>query len=241
MNSAFALLAATISVVGAVISVYFGNRLARQTRLDEADQLAVRFREPLIQSAFNLQSRLYNIVRQAFLERFLRSANATVAEREYAVCNTVFLVGQYLGWVEAIRWESQYVDPRSREHNRQIVEALESVRDAFASSTDLPDPVFRLFRGEQRAIGEVMLLPSESTSNGVPRWECRGYASFIAAHEQPDFVRWLKPLEDDTAVMGYEPEKHVDRLVALQHSLLDLVDVLDPGGERVPLDDRQRL
>ena len=46
----------------------------------------------------------------------------------------LYLFGQYLGWVEIIRRESQYVDPRSRKNNRLIVEKLEHVRDCIAES-----------------------------------------------------------------------------------------------------------
>src|SRR5262245_14150701 len=130
---------AAISVTGAVVSAYYGHRLGRAARLEEADRLAVRFREPLLQSAFNLQSRLYNIARMDFLGLFLTNGAATDHEREYAVHNTAYLFGQYLGWVEVIRRESQYMDPRSRARNREIVAALERIRWTFADSHQLTD------------------------------------------------------------------------------------------------------
>ena len=39
--------------------------------MDQAEDLAVRFREPLLQAIFNLETRIYNIVELGFLQRFL--------------------------------------------------------------------------------------------------------------------------------------------------------------------------
>lgn len=231
---------AAISVTGAIVSAYYGHRLGRNVRLEEADRLAVRFREPLLQAAFNLQSRLYNIARMDFLGLFLTAGAASEHEREYAVQNTVYLIGQYLGWVEVIRRESQYMDPRSRMRNREIVAALERVRWTLADSRQLTDPTLRLFRGEQRAIGEVMLVPT-SVAPGLPRWECKGYAQFIEDRAAPAVHRWFGQLEADVELLGKEPEVHGYRLAALQRAVLALIDVLDPGGERVPLAERERL
>ena len=36
-------------------------------------------------------------------------------------------------------------------------------------------------------------------------------------------------------------EEHRDRLVALQHALLELINLLDPNGDRVSAQLRQRL
>jgi hypothetical protein len=97
----------------------------------------------------------------------------------------------------------------------------------------------RLFRGEQRAVGEVMLVPTESVP-GAPRWECLGYASFHANHDQPQLQAWFAPLEDDVAdiaASGAVPP----RLKELQHALVDLMDVLDPACERISGRWRERL
>jgi hypothetical protein len=230
-----------VSVAGALVSAYYGTRLRRQAQLEEADRLAVRFREPILQAAFNLQSRLFNIARQDFLGRFLTAENATPDEREYAVTNTSYLIGQYLGWVEIVRRESQYIDPRSRVRNREIVHHLERVRDTFSDSTELEDPTLRLFRGEQRAIGEAMLVAVEPSVAGAPRWECKGYGQFVAEHDEEQIQRWFRRIESDVGVLGKDLHSHLERLIELQHGLLDLVGVLDPEAERVPTTQRDRL
>src|SRR5512144_1475496 len=158
-GSVVSLVAAGISASAAVVSGWFTRRTIASERLAVADELAVRFREPLLQAAFNLQSRIYNLVRLGFLERFMAETSRP-EDREYAAENTLYLLGQYFCWVEILRRESQFLDARSRARNRAVADQLEKIRDVFASS-EIPELVFRIFRGEQRAIGEVMLTPSE--------------------------------------------------------------------------------
>lgn len=239
MNETLAALSALASVLAVVITATLTYRLHRVSRREAAEDLATRFREPLLQATHNLQSRMFNIARKDFLGRFLVADGATERERAYAVRNTVYLFGQYLGWVEVIRREAQYVDPRRRGTNRLIVERLEAVRDCLAASERADDRALRLFRGEQRAVGEVMLVPTDSARN-TPRWECVGYAGFNERLADPAFRRWFTPLEDDVAEIaargGVPP-----RVKELQHALVDLMDALDPGCERVARPWRERL
>jgi hypothetical protein len=231
---------ALISVAGAMISLWFSRRAAQHDRVVAAEELAVKFREPLIQAAFNLETRLYNILRQDFLQRFLLSDVAD-QDRDYAVDNTLYVLGQYFCWVEIIRRESQYLDPRDRARNRVVSQHLEGIRDVFATSEGFEDPVFRLFRGEQRAVAEVMLVPVQEPQQGLPRWECMGYAAFVTALRNDDFSRWFTRLREDITALAKEPDLHRERIVSAQHALLGLIDVLDPSGERVPLTLRVRL
>lgn|SRR5512144_1395413 len=236
-SSSVALVAAAISFSSALTCAWFSRRTIVSERLAAADEVAVRFREPLLQAAFNLQSRVYNIVRQGFLTRFLAEARPT-EDREYAAENTLYLLGQYFCWVEILLRESQYLDPRNQARNRVVTEHLETVRDVFASS-EISEPVFRIFRGEQRAIGEVMLTPTDAPHG--PRWECRGYAAFVRQRGDAEDDRWFSRTRKDLVVLLKEPGRHQERLILVQHALLNLVDVLDPRGERVPIGMRERL
>ena len=143
--------------------------------------------------------------KQDFLGRFLTAGEASQQERDYAVRNTCYLFGQYLSWVEIIRRESQYIDPRSRENNRLIVEKLEHVRDRMADSERVDDRPLRLFRGEQRAVGELMLVPVPTPTGDVPRWECLGYATFVDRLTGPQVrhvVRTARGRDRDTGQGG---------------------------------------
>jgi hypothetical protein len=53
---------ALLSVTGALISFRFSWRTAHNARVSAAEALALKFRKPLIQAAFNLETRLYNLL-----------------------------------------------------------------------------------------------------------------------------------------------------------------------------------
>lgn len=234
--------AAILSVIAVSLSAALTYRQGRRSRLERAEDLATRFREPLLQAASNLASRLYNIARKDFLGRFLTHGEASQQERDYAVRNTCYLFGQYLAWVEIIRRESQYVDPRSRENNRLIVERLEQVRDRMADSEDVADRPLRLFRGEQRAVAELMLVPVATPVGDVPRWECLGYAAFVERlTSEPRFATWFESLEEAIGTLAKEAPVLPPRITELQHALIDLMHVLDPKCERVPATFRGKL
>jgi hypothetical protein len=240
-NLVSAIVTILVTGLGVFLGALFSVRQARKERLDRAEDLATRFREPLLQSAHNLQSRLYNIVKQDFLGRFLTADEANQEERDYAVRNTCYLFGQYLAWIEIIRRESQYVDPRSKENNRVIVTKVEEIRHRLADSERVEDRPLRLFRGEQRAVGELMLVPVDAPAGGVPRWECLGYAAFVRALEDPHFCTWFEPLEQSIREIAPLQAGFPPRITELQHALVDLMDALDPDCDRVPRAWRSRL
>ena len=233
---------AVISASAAVTTVVLTRRAAIRDRQQAAAELALRYREPLLHAAFNLQTRLYNIASPShrFLQRFL--TNGTLAEAEYARLNTVYLLGQYLCWSEILRREGQFIDPVDVQRDREVMAAMEQVRDVLSDSFKFTDLVLRVFRGEQRAIGEVLLTRTDNPSERVgPRWDCLGYAAFVKALEDKDTTRWFTTLLADMDALAERLDEHRARLVALQHALLKLINLLDPGGDRVSAQLRQSL
>ncbi|EWT03222.1 hypothetical protein N865_01790 [Intrasporangium oryzae NRRL B-24470] len=231
--------AALVAALAALTSAWFAQRSAAASRMHTAEALAVKFREPLLQAAFNLQTRIYNILRQGFLRKFTTGPHP---ERDvaYSIDNTLYLFGQYFCWVEILRRESQFLDPRSRERERAVADQLEKIRDAFASS-DVPGATLRIFRGEQRAIGEVLLEPAGGDGPGVARWDCMGYASFVERLGSERLDRWFSPLRADIEAIRSDPGLGRARLVLVQHALLTLVEILDPEAGRTSGRMRERL
>jgi hypothetical protein len=233
----FASLTAAL-VVG--IFSFLGVRHSRQglehrevrTREQEAERLLRRYRDPLIWAAFDLQSRLYNIVTHDFLGKYL--LRGTEAERQYARDNTIYVIGEYLGWVEILRREIQFMDLRDVTRNRELAKRLEAITAAFLE--ELPDTTLRLFRGEQRAIGEAMM---SSLASGVR--ESLGYAAFVSRAEDPTFARWFGKLRADIELLAKEPGSHIGRVVSVQHLLIDLLDFLDPTHQYFPESQRHRV
>jgi hypothetical protein len=237
-----------ISVISALLAGAFAvatfvmtRRAALRDRAVEAERVALRYRIPLLQSAFDLQTRLYNIRRQAFLERFY--ANSTnEAERSYAINNTLFLFAQHLCYGEIIRYGLLFAAPTDRRRQQGLTEAMERIRDTLSTSITIPDRTLCLFRGEQRAIGELMLVPVAEPGAGGPRWDCLGYAAFSARllHD-PDFAGWFESLRSSLEVLAKDLDQHDTRLVALQHGLLELVELIDPNAEQMTGGLRERL
>ena len=56
---------------------------------------------------------------------------------------------------------------------------------------------------------------------------CLGYASFVEAQDS-HFRRWFKQLEKDIDFISKNLTENSERLMQLQHALIDLLDYLDP-------------
>lgn len=250
-------LVALVGVAGALVSAAYSNRLAaksqrlaaelaereeeRKRELTKAEEVALlvkRYRDPFIRASFDLQSRMYNIVAQGFIETFYDDARPDTTE--YARENTLFVLAEYLGWIEILRREIRFLDLGVTDLNQTWVERQLVVRAVLQS--DEFDPVLQVMHGQQRAIGEVMIVAVEDRGEDGPRQETLGYAAFVRRRrDDPDFARWFDRLADDVALMAREPGRHVDRLVALQHALIDVLDFIDPGGDRMPMSERRKL
>ncbi|GAA1789639.1 hypothetical protein GCM10009748_25450 [Agromyces lapidis] len=186
--------------------------------------------EPLLYAASDLQSRIYNILKQGFLETYGSGpedrwrANAT----EY----TCFLFAQYFGWAEATRQAALFKESLeligssngSKADATSITSVIREVSDAL--KTDAYGKELMLFAGEQHAIGELMF-----------RWEVVGerrfpsvmrYATFVARFRRDnDFRAWfdalLEPITNGIGDAGRS------RLADVQNRLVDLMDLLDPS------------
>lgn len=202
------------------------KRLARE----ETEKVTAKFKEPLLHAAYDLQSRVFNIVRRSFLPVYF--TNGSPREQQYAVENSVFLVAQFLGWTELIRQEIRFVDLASDEGTRRLRELQDSIYSEFQA--DGYGKGFRLFAGEQRAIGELMI----DRADEPPR--CIGYAAFLTGRKQPIDV-WLDPLREDLKQMATELQPYLMRLTRIQHALIDLLEFLDPDYVRFPRQNRSKL
>lgn len=229
-----AVIAAVVSVASAGIAVAGQLRLAhlqaeaterrdRSAKEDEAKRVVARFREPLSRAAFDLQSRIYNMVNLDILDRF--HLHGSPREREYVVQSTLYVFAEYLGWTEIIRREVQFLDLGDVEDSRRLAELQVHISESLLRS-DLPPP-FRVFRGEQRAIGELMI----DSSTDPPH--CLGPAAF-AQRTEPEFRRWFETLEADVDWLAAQPDRRAERLVGVQRALVDLIHFLDTEGRRFP-------
>jgi hypothetical protein len=119
---AVALISGVVALLSILLSAYFARsnsklqvqlneqleqRRDRATSQSRLEQLLSRYRDPLLLAAYDLQSRLYNIVVRDFVDLLQKGDQD---QQTYAVDSTLFVIAQYLGWVEALRRGVQYLD-----------------------------------------------------------------------------------------------------------------------------------
>ena len=245
---AVSLISAVVALAGGAYSAWAARKSARLTfELDlaksraskeqQVEELMSRYREPLLRAAFDLQSRIYNIIKQGFMVRY--GAEGREHEKQYARNNTVFLFAEYFGWVEILRRDVQFLDLGDVERNHLLVERLESIGDTFSSSGPDVPVAFRMLRGQQRALGELMI---PSGGDGQARRYCIGYAQFCTRlRDDQTFAEWFRPLCEDVAALVDESYSGFERLARLQRALIDLIDFLDDPPRRFRAEFRSKL
>jgi hypothetical protein len=251
-NTIVGLASAGLAVIGAVVSALLVNRtnkqaheLERRRRRETAEEAAQRvldeYREVLLDVAQTLQARLYNIVELNYFSRYLHCGDPT--EERYARDYTVYALAEYLCWVEIVRREAPFLNvDASSDRRRWTGNSLAFIAGAQLTiqSDRYPLP-FRVFRGAQRAIAEVMTVPA--TGRAGARFEPMGFATFCQRLDtDPTFASWFERLRfadiDAIAAGGVAVNQ---RLVTLTHDMVDLIDLLDPKAERIPAQVRRRL
>jgi hypothetical protein len=241
---------ATVSVVGAIAAGLMTTWSAQRTRLyenllqaqqkaqskaEQAEAILSRYREPLLGAAQNLHSRLYTMVEHDALAVHLHSGDADL--ERYARDYTIYVLAEYLCWAEIVRRDLRFLDLASEERNREFVRLLE-VNQLALSNEAFPRPL-RLYRGEQRAIGELMMIPTGDPASA--QYESLGYVQFcIRLDDDPAFTKWFILLRDGLyQVANTEAER--PQIASLQNGLIDLIEFLDPQQLRLPGRLRDRL
>ncbi|MGH3784318.1 MAG: hypothetical protein ACRDRO_27780 [Pseudonocardiaceae bacterium] len=220
---------AAVSVLTTLLAVLYGpawkDRVdARRARQERSDQLLARYSEPLARASFDLQNRLYNICRQKFV-------TSQRIPDEYRRMSTLWLFGQFLAWVEIVRREIQVIDYGDVRRTTELQRHLFDVIDILSSST-ITDETLRMFRAEQRAVGELMVI--DRTNAGLLRSDSMGYAEFLHRMEtDSSFARWFTPLLSGMEQLG-QGGGAGDRATLTQRALIDLIDFFDPAHIRFP-------
>ena len=218
MNTALviAVVALAGSVVTAIVST-FGLPVIQGRR--DARKVLDTYGGPLVDAAYELQARLYNILSLQFVDRYLK--NNAQDKKDAAIHSTLFVFAQFFGSRELIRGEIQYLRFSRHRRTRRVSQLIWEIGEEFLA--DSYGPQFMLWRVEQRGLGERMI----SSVNG--RVTCLGYAAFV---EQRDtMAEWLKPLLHDLENLDDGGRR---RLTRIQHLLLELVRELDNKGKRYP-------
>lgn len=189
ISAIVALLSAGLSIFGQIriknIEANLEHKKHMRDKAEKAEIIISKYRDPLLNAAFDLQSRLFNILEKNLL--FLYVVAGTEREKLYVVENTLYLFAQYFGWTEIIRREIQFLDLGDDRKTRELSGIQGSIRSLFVS--DEFGPEFMVFYGEQRAIGEQMIVGDREDLT------CLGYAAFTQIDDR--FQKWFSPLKND--------------------------------------------
>ncbi|MDG4808091.1 hypothetical protein O7634_15150 [Micromonospora sp. WMMD1120] len=236
VSGAVALISMVVTYRTTLVTHRLQDEARSREKVEAAEDLFRRYRVPLLSSAESLQSRLHNVLGRGFLRGHLHSANSE--DQHYVRHNTVYVLAEHLAWLEVLRREQRFLDLDSVKTTKELFAAIQRIHHPLA--TDGLSGPFRVFRGHQRAIGEVMLHRVETSEGTVT--DVLGYAAFCDRLEtDPGFASWFTRLlaeVDDVAAAG--PHGN-ERLVLLQNELVGLIELLDPEGDWLPLRHRERL
>lgn len=206
--------------------------LARSAKDDDRatayEQVMQKYKGPLLHAVYDLQSRLYNILAKGFIQAYYTRGNDS--EKAYVVNNTVFVVAQYFAWTEIIRREIQFIDFRDAADTKKLSLLRDSIYGLWQTDT-FSDP-FRVWAGEQRGIGELMI---EDKNNQLT---CIGYAAFLRRLENND-EPLFNTLQSTVESLSHSPVVSFPRLREIQHALIDILAYLDPDYIRFPSEHRQ--
>lgn len=235
------ILAAIVSAIVAFVTIYIKDYLDRRQQAEsKADQMQTiinRYSDPILRSAYDLQSRLYNLVQGDILQKYY--TNGGEAERTYMTHSTMYAVAEFLGWREILRSEVQFLRFGDETMTRQLEWLFENISQIFLKDPQ-PYQLFRLFRAEQRAIGEIMHY--YHTTGGQVVNECLGFAEFMnRLQTQPSFAQWFTTLQADVERMANDPTASRERVIKLQHALIDLIDFFDPNYIRFAQEYRDKI
>jgi hypothetical protein len=183
-----------------------------------AEDVLKRYREPLAAAAFDLQSRLYNILELDFMGLW----GGSHARAEDAIRTTLFRLAQYFGWTEILRRNIQFLSFPEAAETRRVTQLQQQITRSFL--THEPGEALMIWSDEQRAIGERMIVEEHGDVL------CMGFAGFRDACDGP-FSTWCERLKDEIG----EPSAQ-ERMREVQNRLCDLVRTLDPGELRYRAD-----
>jgi hypothetical protein len=217
-----AVVLALVALAGSVFSTVattfgFSAHVARR----DARKVLETYREPLIAASYELQARLYNILRNTFVDRYIRGDDE--GRRIAAIESTLYVFAQFFGWKELIRQDVQYLRFAKDRQTRHFAQLLRDIGETFLS--DSYGPQFMFWRVEQRGLGERMIASSAGSQS------CLGYASFL--DKRATMAAWLGPIERD---LGNIDEGGRQRLTKVQNLLYELVTQLDENKTRYPFE-----
>ncbi|UCF06132.1 MAG: hypothetical protein JSV33_03645 [bacterium] len=200
----------------------------RKEQRVQREKVLSQIRGPAMRAISDLQSRIFVILRsdpkdpEDYNYLYLKGKG----QEDYYINSTAFLVAQFFAWEEVLRQRMAALD------YSELVTRLDRVTTSFAHG----GRGFQIFRLEQREIGERMLARSPDSGK-----ECIGYSEYLRLIEKDEVPVCFKRLDERVQHLLDHPSEEVIRMLLIQHSLIDLVNFIDPDGRWVPKGRRSKV
>tara|TARA_Y100000780_G_C13686305_1_gene417807 strand:- start:65 stop:979 length:915 start_codon:yes stop_codon:yes gene_type:complete len=191
-----------------------------------------KYRGPLVHSAYDLQSRIFNLVKQNVVDLYFFEGLGDGTEKEYFLKNTMYVMAQYFAWTEIIRKEIQFIEFSDINTSQKLSSLQDEIYSILQFTTQ--DDSLNIWAGEQRGIGELMLQEKDSC------YTCIGYSQFLKLVKQGE-EPLLSQLETKIECYLNSRDRSSVRLIKLQNALIDLLEFLDPDYVRFPKGKRTKI
>ncbi|HLO33851.1 MAG TPA: hypothetical protein VK249_32180 [Anaerolineales bacterium] len=248
----FTVVGALVTTAGTLIGLFLREVLLarsfeRWKTKQSLAQVARKYREPIALSALELCNRFTNIC-DAYPPNFLGSDLLSSAPerpalnfandpyfKRYRLVSTVYRLCSFLGWIELYRQDTTFLDVDESSGQRPVERAIYAVRADFADGQLNKAGDWQtwhdmlLFREEQRAIGESMIV----LAGGVRT--VMGYAEFcdlFPGDTNKSQSKWLHTAAAFLLDLKEAKDFRQIRFQRLIVHLVELVDVLSPARPR---------
>lgn len=206
--------------------------LKKEDRSVELQALMNNYKGPLTHAAYELQSRIYNLIKLNIIETYFSSDDNYSVEKNYFVKNTMFVIAQYFAWTEIIRKEIQFIEFDNASISKELSDLQNAIYSLWQSSNY--SDTFVIWAGDQRGIGELMI------EERGDKLTCIGYAHFLEMLDEKDEFLFTQ-LESKVRDFLNPESSNSIRLIHLQNSLINLLDFLDPEYIRFPQECRTKI
>jgi hypothetical protein len=207
-------------------------QLRAEERAVELELMMDKYRGPLVHAAYDLQSRIFNLVNQNVVDLYFFEGQGDSSDKEYFLKNTLYLIAQYFAWTEIIRKEIQFIEFNDAKTSQNLSDLQDEIYSIWQFTTC--NDSLNIWAGEQRGIGELLLQEKDS------HYTCIGYSKFlklVSKGEEPLLIQL------EAKINGYlnSQDRSSVRLVKLQNALIDLLEFLDADCVRFPKDKRTKI
>lgn len=184
----------------------------RRKQQADRERLMSQFRGPAIRAMHDLERRIYGTVEeQAGGYQSIKQEG----QAEYYINATTFQIAQCCAWIEILREKMGALDYAELE--TRLSALSHTLQGGYR-------PHFHVFLLEQREIGERMV----SITKG--EMCCKGYSEFLDVLKREDAPLCFSLLRDRIVTMLDDWGSEAEKLMRIQHALVEMIKFLDPSG-----------